>query len=382
MNTEKIYYLDSYTKDFTATVMSCIEKNGKFEIILDKTAFFPEGGGQSSDTGYIDTARVTDVQEENGTIIHYADSVVKQGSSVCCKIDWDDRFRKMQNHSGEHIISGTVHRLYGYNNVGFHLGSEDVTLDFDGALTRDDLNKIEYIANGVAAKNVEIRAYFPNSDELSSTDYRSKLDLTENVRLVEIKDCDVCACCAPHVKRTGEIGIIKILDFEKYKGGVRCHMLCGFDALSDYNEKYGNVLKISSLLSAKQENTAAAVEGMLKEIETLKKELVAVNGELVHMVTSSLKETDGNICVFVGKCGFDGLREIVNCGMTLCNGMCAAFSGDDVTGYNYIIGSQTINLREKTREINEKICARGGGSPTMIQGHSASTKENIINSFK
>ena len=229
--TEKLYDKDSHLKEFTGTVLSCKKTGEKYAVTLNRTAFFPEGGGQQSDRGYIGGAYISDVQIKNGEILHFADKPLSVGQAYDCKLDFDFRFRNMQNHSGEHIISGIVHRLYGFNNVGFHLGAE-MTMDFDGELTRRQLDEIEDLANKAVCENLPVKAYYPTDEELKQLDYRSKLDLKENVRIVEIKGVDVCACCAPHVKATGEIGIIKILDFEKYKGGVRLIVKCGADVHS------------------------------------------------------------------------------------------------------------------------------------------------------
>lgn len=224
--TEKLYDKDSHLKEFTGTVLSCKKTGEKYAVTLNRTAFFPEGGGQQSDRGYIGEAYISDVQIKNGEILHFADKPLSVGQAYDCKLDFDFRFRNMQNHSGEHIISGIIHRFYGFNNVGFHLGAE-MTMDFDGELTRQQLDEIEDLANKAVYENLPVKAYYPTDEELESLDYRSKLDLKENVRIVEIKGVDVCACCARHVKSTGEIGIIKILDFEKYKGGVRLIVKCG-----------------------------------------------------------------------------------------------------------------------------------------------------------
>ena len=257
--TEKLYDKDSHLKEFSATVLSCEKSGENYSVILDKTAFFPEGGGQESDRGDIGEAAVLDVRIVSGEIIHCTDRPLNIGEEYACTLNWDRRFRNMQNHSGEHIVSGIVHRLYGLNNVGFHLGAE-MTVDFDGAISREQLLEVERLANKAVFQNVPIRAYYPDEKELKALDYRSKLELTENVRIVDIKGYDLCACCAPHVKKTGEIGLIKILDSFKNKGGERIFIKCGIDALDDYNDKYLNVQKISNLLSVKQYEAALAVD--------------------------------------------------------------------------------------------------------------------------
>ena len=198
-------------------VLSCEEKDDKYLITLDKTAFFPEGGGQYADKGSLSEANVLDVQIKDEIIYHLTDKPLNMGETVTGEIDWDTRFSRMQNHTGEHIVSGVIHNLYGYNNVGFHMNDRFITLDTDGPLNEQDIAKIELEVNKVIYANKKINVVYPSADELSNYDYRSKLDITENVRLVEIEDTDLCACCAPHVAKTGEIGIIKIIGFIPYK---------------------------------------------------------------------------------------------------------------------------------------------------------------------
>ena len=218
-STVRLYENNSYIKTFDAVVLSCEEKDGAYFIVLNQTSFFPEGGGQYADKGTIGEATVLDVQIKDEIITHKIDKPINVGESVTCKIDWDTRFSRMQHHTGEHIVSGVIHNIYGYNNVGFHLNDHIVTLDTDGPLNEQDIAKIELEVNKVIYANKKINVIYPSASELSNYDYRSKLDITENVRLVEIEGVDLCACCAPHVAQTGEIGIIKIISFIPYKKG-------------------------------------------------------------------------------------------------------------------------------------------------------------------
>ena len=218
--TEKLYYVDAYIKDFSAKVIDVVTDSRGIALVLDRTAFFPEEGGQSADTGYISDSSVLDVKERDGVIYHYVDKTLDVGTEAVCHINFDERFEKMQCHTAEHIISGAIHRLFGLDNVGFHLGKEEVTMDVNGYVTREQLDEVEMIVNRAVFDNVAVKTYFPSSRELTSLSYRSKLDLTENVRIVEVEGYDLCACCAPHVSRTGEIGLVKILDFEKHRGGT------------------------------------------------------------------------------------------------------------------------------------------------------------------
>lgn len=375
--TQKLYDLDSHMSRFEATVLSCEERKERWHIVLDRTAFFPEAGGQTADTGRIGEAIVSDVHEKGGIITHIADRPVETGKLVPCELDWEVRFRKMQNHTGEHIVSGITNRLYGYSNVGFHLGSEDVTLDFDGELTREQLNEIEYLANKAVSRDLSVTVVYPSPEELAEMEYRSKLELTENVRIVTIEDCDRCACCAPHVGSTGEVGLIKLLDFARHKGGVRIHMQCGLDALDDYREKYRNIQSISAQLSAKQHETAQAVTRLLEEHERVKFSAGAWMGKYVELRLQTLVCTGRNLCVFEDDMNAEGLRGLAN-GMTaLTDGVCGAFSARPDGGWNYIIASRTVPLRSKAKRINEALSGRGGGTDEMIQGSAACAREQI-----
>lgn len=369
--TEKLYYKDSHMKDFTAKVLSCEKGKDCFEVVLDKTAFFPEGGGQLADTGFIGKVRVLGVQEKNGEIIHYVNQAIAPDTKVKCTLDWEQRFRRMQNHSGEHIVSGLVHNKYGYSNIGFHMGHDAVTIDFDGELSYEQLSEIEKEANFAVAANHRIITAFPSEEELKAMEYRSKLELTENVRIVTIEGVDVCACCAPHVSSTSEVGIIKILDSERRRRGgegTRVTMLCGLDAFDDYVVKQDNAALISMLLSAKQNETALAVRRVLAERERQKNRIFELSRELSKFRADALEETEGNICIFDDVLDEPALRDIVNAAVNKCGGIAAVFSGNDESGYRYIIGSRTVDLRAKAAEINKAICGRGGGKSEMIQG--------------
>lgn len=380
--TQKLYDQNSRLQIFEAKVLSCEAGDGRFEIILDKTAFFPEGGGQSADTGTLNGIAVTDVKETLRGIIHYAASEIPAGTTVTGQIDWDKRFRRMQNHTGEHILSGLVFKLYGFNNVGFHLGSGNVTVDFDGFLSREDFEKIELLANEAVIKNAAVTGECLSRGELEQTEYRSKIDIADSLRIVTVEGIDRCACCAPHVSFTGEVGIIKLLDSMRYKGGVRVHMLCGFDALADYHEKYRSVAAISAALSAKQPEVAHAVERIKAELTQAKSETVEIRQRLLDMIVEGLKPAEGNLCIFEPAFDTVCLRKLVNAGTKICGGICAAFSGNDEAGYQYVIGSKTVDLRAAAKAINEAINGKGGGTAEMIQGSASGTKDKIEEYFR
>ena len=285
----------------------------------------------------------------------------------------------MQNHSGEHILSGVTHRLFGYDNVGFHMGADCMTIDFSGELDEEQLSRIETLANEAIRDDRPIRTLFPSPEELAALDYRSKKELTGAVRLVEIEGIDLCACCAPHVRSTGEVGIVKILSAERHRGGMRLTVICGLDALEDYRRRLESAGAVSRLLSVPQEKIAAGVERVLGEQAKLKEHVVMLENELARRIADQYGEAAGNLCVFVPDelLGEAALRELVNALMEKCGGFAAAFSGSDAEGYRYIIGSRHVDLRANSRAINAAIKGRGGGTPEMIQGRAQASEAEI-----
>lgn len=268
---EKLYYQAPYVKEFEAVVVSCEEGGqGAYEVVLNRTGFYPEGGGQPADVGKLllqepkegdpDQVQVKDVHEKHGKIIHYIDVPLKAGTGVIGVLDWEKRYSNMQQHSGEHLLSGLIHKHYGYDNVGFHMGSEEVTIDVNGILTMEQAKALEREANMLIYANVPVTESYPDPEALHKLEYRSKKALSGQVRIIEIPGGDICACCGTHVLGTGEIGMIKITGLMHYKGGVRLSILCGMRALEDYEKKQKAVTEISNLLSAKTGQVAEAVE--------------------------------------------------------------------------------------------------------------------------
>lgn len=379
MKTVKLYD-DSHLFEFTAKIIDCIKDGEIYKIVLDRTAFFPEGGGQCGDTGKIDGVEIYDTQIENGVIFHYSRFSVQTGINVNCELDREPRFRRTQNHSGEHIVSGIVHKLYGYENVGFHNGSE-VTVDFSGELTKEQLLKVEKLANEAIYKNVSFTVDYPDSDELKNLDYRSKLDLTEDVRIVTVEGYDRCACCAPHVKNSGEIGIIKFLDFARHRGGTRIHMLCGLDALDDCNRKFDNLCEIAVKLCAKPKETAEAFMKFVDDTNEIKRKNAELQKEIIKLKSADIECDERNIVFFEEDADMANLRRIVLDSVKKCEGVCAGFSGNDSDGYNFAIASNSIDLKEKIKEINTVISARGGGSSELIQGRCSADRNTVEKYF-
>ncbi len=368
--TEKLYDIDSHIKEFKATVLSCQNKIA----VLNRTAFFAEGGGQTSDTGTIDGVKVLDVQETDGIIYHYLESDIEVGKTVECSLDWEKRFDKMQNHSGEHIISGIVHSLFGYDNVGFHLSDREMTMDFDGMLSRDDLLKVEKLANEVIWRNAKFSCYYPKN--LEGLEYRSKLDLTENVRIVEIEGCDKCACCAPHVDFASEIGIIKILDFEKNKNGIRIWAVCGSRALEDYNNRYQNDLKISSLLCVPQTDVAMGVRKTLDNIDALKYEIGGLKRKLISQRVESFNSLEKTV-LFEENFDIKELQLLADALHKKTGCKVAVFSGND-NEYSFAICDEAQQLDSWFKDFKSKLNVRGGGRNGMVQGTVLNSKQEIL----
>ncbi len=379
--TEKLYYQDPYLFCFTATVVACTPVDDRFAVELNRTAFFPEEGGQYADTGLLGGIAVLDVKEKDGVILHTLTAPLPVGADVVGQIREKDRLRKMQNHTGEHIVSGLFHSLYGLTNVGFHLGHDDVTIDLDGELTRADLCRVEYLANEAIWKNLPIRAEFPSPEVLSSLDYRSKLELVENVRIVTIPGYDVCACCAPHVAYTGEVGQIKLLDFARYKGGVRIHMLCGMDALTDYHARYVATAAISAKLTSPQNEVAEAVDRLHAELQEKKQQIARLQLDLANELLRTLPAGDAPVLFFENRLDTPARRALVN-GAAEKRPLAALFAGNDESGYTFLIGSQTVDLRPFSKAMTATLGGKGGGSATMVQGTLTAKRSEIEEYFR
>ncbi len=378
--TEKLYYSDAYASIFLAEVIEVTNIAGGYDVILNKTAFFPEEGGQSSDTGYIGDARVNHVYERDGVVHHITDTDPSLGEHWC-EIDFDARFEKMQCHTAEHILCGIIHQHFGLDNVGFHLGEDEVTFDVNGVLGRDQLDMVEDIANEVVFSNHKVEAYFPSANKLPFINYRAKLDLTEGVRLVEIDGVDICACCAPHVSTTGEIGIIKILDFMKHRGGTRIWMVAGKRALRDYRARYDSVKRISGMLSTPQLEVATTLEGYITESESVKVALKAARLKIAELNAEAVERTEGSAVYLLQDFSIPELIAFSNIANKKVGGITVALSGCD-GDYKYVISSDSVDLRPITKDINAALSGRGGGRAEMIQGSFAATLEEIKKYFE
>ena len=389
MTTRRLFEENVKTQRFEAKVLSCTEEKGKYRIELDATAFFPEGGGQPGDQGELfpglnengEPVRVLDTREKAGAIYHVTDKAIPEGTEVLGRLNWDKRLRNMQNHSGEHILSGLIHAKYGYNNVGFHMGSDTITIDLNGPLDEAQLAEIERKTNQKIWEDTQIKIIYPTAEELEKIDYRSKKELTGQVRIVEFPGVDICACCGTHVTHTGEIGMVKLLSVEKFREGVRIEMICGKRVLDYLNMVNDQNHQISVKLSAKMDKTAQAVERLQEENFRLKGQV----GQLVDDMCRKEAERyagSGSVLIFMDGMDADSVRKLADAVTQTCQGCCAVFSGNADGSYKYAMGEKDGDLRQFTKEMNAKLNGRGGGKPFFVQGSVQASEKEIRNFFE
>ncbi len=382
---EKLFYEDVFTLDFEATVEECVpeEVSGGYLIVLNRTAFFPEEGGQPADTGTLNDMPVLDVQIKNDIIYHRMEQSMEIGSTVNGHVDWERRFDFMQQHTGEHIVSGLLHKYFDCTNVGFHLGLTEVTMDFDKVITMEQLRAIEQEANLVIWRNLPVYSYFPTDEELELLEYRSKIEIDGPVRIVQIPGVDICACCAPHVEQTGEIGMIKITGVQNHRGGVRVNLLCGQRALQDYTTKQNSVTDVSVLLSAKPDEIASAVQKHMEDTLKLKDTINSLSNQLLQLQVNVLPpaETCEHPFLFTQLSNPIAVRNTVNELTKRYPGYCTILAGDDTDGYRFIIGSSQLDCRDMANMLREHFEAKGGGTAPMVQGTVNASRSKLTDFF-
>ena len=377
--TEKLYYQDSFTKNFTAVVTSCQpEKNG-WAVTLDRTAFYPEGGGQPADHGVLGGVNVTDTREKDGEIIHFCDKLLAVGETVEGTIDFVRRFDFMQQHSGEHIVSGILCEKFHCDNVGFHIGHDLVTIDFNAELTTEDVENIEKLANQYIWEDHPIQIDYPSPKELENLEYRSKKALTGQVRIVSWPGADCCACCGTHMHSSGQVGIVKLISCQKFREGVRIEMAAGNRALQWINTVSAQNTRVSQLLSAKPDATAAAVERLQRELYALRGRVAELEERDFARLAAEYTGM-GDALLFQGGMAADSLRKLCGTVQEKCGGRCAVFAGED-GAYQYAIGQPGGDLRSFAKELNAALNGRGGGKPEFIQGSVRASRQEIQDFF-
>ena len=380
MPTQKLFYDDPHQSSFTAQVLACRPGKHGYDVVLDRTCFYPEGGGQPGDTGFLAGVRVTDTHESGGEIVHYCEQPLAAGAAVEGAIDYDRRFELMQLHSGEHILSGVVHRRFGYENVGFHMGADFVTIDFSGVLTADDVAAVELEANEWIWKNVPIEISHPDAETLKTIPYRSKKELTGDVRIVTIPGADICACCGTHVKSTGEIGLIKIFSCVKFHDGVRLELLCGRRAFRYMSWIVEQNRQVSGLLSARPLQTAEAAAKLLDAENSLKQHVSALEAQVFAQKAQTLAG-QGDVLLFEAPMSPDSVRKLTDALLSVCTGRVAVFAGTDAEGYKYAVGEQNGDLRAFVKALNAALQGRGGGKPFFAQGSVQAGRAQIESFF-
>lgn len=381
MKTERLYYINIYDTDFDARVISCGKDEKGCFVILDRTLFYPEGGGQPSDRGRLGEAIVIDVQEKDGELLHYVDTPLKEERTVSGSIDWERRFDLMQQHSGEHIVSGLVHAQYGYDNVGFHMGEEFITIDFNGMLTMEQVEALEQKANSYIWQNRKVHSFVATEEEKTTLPYRSKKELTGEVRLVEFPGADLCACCGTHVENTGEIGLVKLVSCHKFKQGVRIEMLSGKRAWQYMNLHWQQNSQISTALSVKPGETLAAVKREQEEIFQLKGRIMELEQDRYERIAGKC-QGKGNVLLFEEGLSGVEIRKCTDAVLDTCGGICVLLSGNDKEGYKYAVGERDGDIRALVKKMNEALQGRGGGKPFFAQGSLQASRQEVEGFFE
>ena len=375
METKKLFYADVMLRDFTASVVSCEEAKGGFAVVLDQTAFYPEGGGQPCDRGVLGGANVLEVHEKAGVITHLCDKALSVGETVVGEIDWTRRFDHMQQHSGEHICSGIICEKYGCDNVGFHMGADAVTIDFNADISWEELMDIEARANQYIYENHAIDIHFYRGAELDAVDYRSKKALEGDVRIVTFPGADCCACCGTHVVQSGAVGIVKFLSCQKFRDGVRIDMIAGDRAYRYLSATWEQNLKSAQMLSAKPTESARSVERMQQELTALKVRCARLEEASFAQTAAKLAES-GDVLLFEDDMSPDSVRKLCDAVAQVCGGRCAVFAGAEET-WKYAMGEVGGDLRALTKEMNASLNGRGGGKPNFVQGSVNAAREAI-----
>lgn len=377
MVTEKLYYADPRLSAFTATVQECREAQDGWEIVLDRTAFYPEGGGQPCDQGTLERWDVLDVREEDGVILHRLEKPLLPGEKVSGRVDMARRIDYTQQHSADHILTGVIHKRYGYDNVGFHMGETSTFIDLNGVLDEAELAEMERVANEVVWMDLPVEVSWPDAQTLAQMDYRSKKELTGHVRIVTVPGVDVCACCGTHVRRTGEVGTIKILSCVKLRGGVRVEYVAGRRAYTFFDEIQNQNHLVSMSLSAKPLRTAEAVRRLLEERDGLQMRIARLEREHCAAMAEQLRDK-GNVLVFEEGLSADSVRRLADAIKDTCGGRALVCSGSDETGYQYALAVKEGDVRAFGKAMNEALNGRGGGrDANFIQGSVKATRTEI-----
>lgn len=378
--TRKLYYENCHLTHFEARVESCEKTDRGFEIILDATAFYPEGGGQACDLGILGGAAVLDVQERGEAVVHLCDAPLETGTVVEGNIDYDRRFDLMQQHTGEHVVSGIIHRRYGYHNVGFHMGSEMIEIDFDGIVPAEDLAAIEQEANAALWQNIPVKCWWPTEEELPHVFYRTKKALPWPVRVVEIPGFDSCACCGVHTAYTGEVGLVKLFSVMGLRGGSRIEMSCGKRAMMLLNRAFEQNKLVSQAFSAKWPETGDAARKMNEALAAEKYRAAGLQKRIFEGIAKNYVNCE-DVVHFESGLDSTEVRQLADLIADHCGGMAAVFSGEDASGYSFAMVARTGDLRPLGKAMTAALSGRGGGKPNFQQGRVNASRQEIETFF-
>ena len=381
MATRKLYYEDCHRSAFSARVLSCRGVEQGWEVVLDATAFYPEGGGQACDLGLLGSVKVLDVQERGEEVVHLCDGPLEVGAEVSGAIDYERRFDLMQQHTGEHIVSGIVNRRYGYHNVGFHMGADVVTIDFDGVIPEGDLPEIEEEANAFLWRNLPVKCWYPSPEELPGVFYRTKKQLSWPVRIVKIPGADSCACCGVHVAATGEVGLVKLLSTVGFRGGTRMEMACGKRAFHILNSVFHQNRLVSQAFSAQMTQTGAAAQRMNEMLAAEKFRVTGLQRQLLNHIAAGYAGC-GDVVRFEAGLEPVLVRELADGIAAHCGGTAAVFSGSDEAGYAYCLISRQGDLQGLGKAMTAALSGRGGGKPNCQQGRLQASRSQILAFFE
>lgn len=380
METRKLYYEDSHMQTFSARVLDCREATGGWKIILDATAFYPEGGGQDCDLGVLGGRKVLDVREAGAAVVHLCDGPLNAGETVQGTIDWTRRFDLMQQHSGEHMVSGIIHSMYGYQNMGFHIGSDLVTVDVAGPVPVEALQEIEDRTNAAIWENKAVKAWYPDAEELPAIPYRFKKALEGPVRIVEFPGTDICACCGTHVKRTGEVGLVKILSCVKFRHGVRMEMVSGARAFQYLRQAYEQNRQVSQAFSAKPMETGEAARRMNEALNAEKFRATGLQWQLFGQIAQGYRDK-GNVLHFAQGLAPAEVRELADRIAKESGGIAAVFSGEQES-YQLCMVCHGGDVKALGNAMNQALQGRGGGKPGFFQGSVHASETRIREFFR
>lgn len=376
--TKKLFYTDENKDSMEAIVLSCEKENDFYKIILDQTVFFPQGGGQASDKGLLDGQVVHYVKEVEDKILHYVEKPIDIGKKVYGKIEWNFRFHQMQKHTAEHIIVGLLHKHYGFENIGFHMGDEYVQLDINGVISKEEIDEIEEKANQIVWENKPIGSFFPTEAEIEKLTYRGGDVIFGDIRLVEIEGADTCACCGLHVSYTGEVGMIKIIEAFNYKKGMRMIVKCAIDAYNDYKQKHNQIVQLSQLLSAKPFKVFEAVVELEEEITKERQEYNDLLNSWLDTKADNMEE--GEFCILFEDMSPETMRFYTTRLIEKIDNVFVFSKVDDI--YRYCLGSKKTNMRPLCLNLNKEFSGKGGGNEQMCQGYISGNKKEIESFIK